>query len=105
MNNRKKKTEALWNIKRKKNVDDELKAMTGNLTEKDEKGRIKLFVSFDATWVTRGHHAAIGIGTYFGVYSGLPLFATYRCKLCKICESHKRADGASAIQQQKQLKP
>ena len=54
----------------------------------DKDGIIDLEVSFDGTWMTRGHRSHIGIGFVIDVYTGIVLDFEVLCNYCIAC--HKR---------------
>jgi hypothetical protein len=88
-------TNEVWLKKQKENLREEVEEMIRRIVlERDKKGRILLSVSFDGTWSTRGYSAVVGTGTYLGHYSGLPLFTSLRCKVCKVCDALHRKQGS-----------
>jgi Mutator-like transposase len=82
---------SVWTEVEKLNIAKEVEAISeANELVKDSNRRTLLSVSFDGTWSTRSYCALVGVGTYIGVFSGLPLFTALRCKVCCICEAHQR---------------
>jgi len=62
-----------------------------------EDGRILLSVSFDGSWTTWGYSSLVGTGTYIGLFTGLPLFTSSRCKVCRICQDHQRRSPSTQV--------
>ena len=72
----------VWEKNKEENLVKELKMMKEEeVWDSDTSGRVKLEVTFDGTWSTRGYSSLLGFVTYFGVYSQTPLFTSFRCKV------------------------
>lgn len=77
------------------------------MAEPDEDGILDVEVSYDGTWMTRGHKSHIGIGFVIDVYTGIVLDFEVLCNYCIACEKrrmkpsnkthkcHKNFDGKS----------
>ncbi|KAK8372125.1 hypothetical protein O3P69_011014 [Scylla paramamosain] len=77
------------------------------MAEPDEDGILDVEVSYDGTWMTRGHKSHIGIGFVLDVYTGIVLDFEVICNYCIACEKrrmkpsnkshkcHKNFDGNS----------
>lgn len=63
------------------------------LDERDSQGNLHIEVSFDGTWMTRGHRSHIGIGFVIEVYTGLIVDFEVICNYCPICKSGKVKKG------------
>ena len=54
------------------------------LTEDDV---LNISVSFDGTWLTRGHSSHIGVGCVVDLLTGLCIDAHVMCTYCQVCET------------------
>ncbi|XP_068237024.1 uncharacterized protein [Palaemon carinicauda] len=52
----------------------------------DENGVIDIDVSFDGTWLSRGHKSHVGVGFVIDVFTGKVLDCEILCNYCKICD-------------------
>ena len=61
-----------------------------NIAQPDENGLIDIEVSFDGTWLTRGHKSHIGVGFVIEVYTGIIIDVAVLCNYCKVCDKGKK---------------
>ena len=52
---------------------------------------LDISVSFDGTWLTRGHSSHIGVGCVVDLLTGMCVDAYVMCTYCQICESTGKA--------------
>ncbi|GFO27487.1 hypothetical protein PoB_005399200 [Plakobranchus ocellatus] len=67
--------------------------------ERDEDGCMQIAVSFDGSWLTRGHKSMIGIGCVVEVLTGLVLDSHVMSQHCQICATtgeNKRKESPEA---------
>ena len=48
---------------------------------------LNISVSFDGTWLTRGHSSHIGVGCVVDLFTGLCIDAHVMCTYCQVCET------------------
>ena len=86
--------------------------INNSIAEPDENGVVNIDVSFDGTWLTRGHQSHIGVGFIIEVCTGIIVdFEVLRnhCKVCEIDKSrkhrcHKNFDGKAGAMETEEAK-
>ena len=51
---------------------------------------LNIEVSFDGTWLTRGHRSHIGVGFVIEVYTGIIIDVIVLCNYCRYCDGEKK---------------
>lgn len=64
-----------------------------DLDNRDSQGNLEMEVSFDGTWMTRGHSLHIGISFVIEVYTCQIVDFEVLCNYCPICKGNKDKKG------------
>ncbi|GFU15936.1 uncharacterized protein TNCV_2368641 [Trichonephila clavipes] len=59
---------------------------------------VDISVSFDGSWLTRGHTSLIGIACVIDILTGCVIDFEVMCKECRNCSEAKRALGESSAE-------
>lgn len=63
--------------------------MTEHLRAPDDQGNVSIDVSFDGTWMTRGHKSHIGMCFVIDVHTGIIVDMEVLCNFCPACKGEK----------------
>lgn len=77
-------------------VYQKVKQAYGDLNAPDAQNIVDVAVSFDGTWLTRGHSSLFGVSCVIDLQTGYALDYQVMSKICRFCQNARRDLGDSA---------